>query len=171
MSFVGILIGSGPGQRIVILGTVALYGYLAVRRPDVARESFRGGVRMLTGLVTLVLAALLLASAVETLVPASTISALVGGSAGTPGVVLAGLLGGVLPGGPYAVYPIVSSVASNGAGTASVLAMLVGYGAIGLSRVSYGLVFFEAKIVATRVALGVAVAVIVALVAAGVLGA
>ncbi|MGA9402004.1 hypothetical protein [Haladaptatus sp.] len=115
MSIVDILIGSGPGQRIVILGTIVLYVYLSVRRPDAARESFESGARMLVGLATLVLAALLLASAIETLVPASAISRLVGGSAGTPGVVLAGLLGGVLPGGPYAVYPIISGVADNGA--------------------------------------------------------
>ncbi|MCO8243591.1 MULTISPECIES: hypothetical protein [unclassified Haladaptatus] len=170
MSIVDILIGSGPGQRIVILGTIVLYVYLSVRRPDAARESFESGARMLVGLATLVLAALLLASAIETLVPASAINGLVGGSAGTTGVLLAGVLGGVLPGGPYAVYPIISGVADNGARTASVLAMLVGYGAIGLGRVSYGLVFFETRIVAARVAVGVVVTVLVGLVAAGVLG-
>ena len=126
---------------------------------------------MLTGLLTLIVAALFLASAIETLVPAETIRSLVGSSAGPAGVVLAGLLGGVLPGGPYAVYPIIGGVAETGAGTASVLAMLVGYGAIGLSRTSYGLVFFRPRIVVARVGIGVAVTVVVALLAAGVAGA
>lgn len=171
MPVVDVLFGSGPGQRIVILGTIALYGYLAVRRPEDARESARRGASMLAGLLTLVVAALFLASAIETLVPAEAIRSLVGESAGPAGIVLAGLLGGVLPGGPYAVYPIIAGVAATGAGTASVLAMLVGYGAIGLSRTSYGLVFFRPRIVVARVAIGVAVTVAVALVAAGVVGA
>ena len=171
MSTIDVLFGSGPGQRLVILGTIALYGYLAVRRPEDARASAERGASMLTGLVTLIVAVLLLASAVGTLVPAEAIRSLVGTSAGPSGVVLAGLLGGVLPGGPYAVYPIISGVAEAGAGTASVLSMLIGYGAIGLARTSYGLVFFSPRIVAARVGLGVAVTVVVALVAAGVAGA
>ena len=148
MPLLDVLFGSGPGQQLVILGTLALYAYLAVSRPEDAR-----------------------ASAVQTLVPAESIRSTVGASAGPTGVILAGLLGGVLPGGPYAVYPIIAGVAATGAGTASVLAMLVGYGAIGLSRVSYGLVFFRPGLVAARVGIGVAVTVVVALVAAGVAGA
>lgn len=171
VSLLDLLVGSSIGQRVVVLGTLALYGYLVVRRPGDARASAESGARTLVSLATLILAALLLASAVETLVPPSAISGLVGGAAGTEGVVLAGFLGGVLPGGPYAVYPIVSSVAANGASTAAVLAMIVGYGGIGLARVSYGLVFFEARIVAARVAIGVVVTVLFAFLAAWVIGA
>ncbi|MFC6724963.1 hypothetical protein ACFQE1_11380, partial [Halobium palmae] len=64
MSLLDLLIGSGPGQRLVILGTLLIYAYLAVRRPEDARESARDGARMLVGLGTLIVAALFLASAV-----------------------------------------------------------------------------------------------------------
>lgn len=150
MPLVDLLIGSSIGQRIVIVGTIVLYASLVIRRPEAARESFAGGARMLVGLATLVIAALLLASAVETLVPASAISSLVGESAGPEGVVLAGLLGGVLPGDPYATYPVIQRIQESGAGTPAVLTMLLGYGLISIGRVPYGLVFFTPRVVVLR---------------------
>lgn len=164
MPLVDTLLGSGPGERLVIVGTVVLYVYLGVRRPADARASLERGGRMLLSLGTLILAALFLAAALGSLVPAATIAGYVGATAGLKGVVLAGLIGGVLPGGPYAVYPIVSGVAGSGATTASLLAMLTGYGAIELQRVSYGLVFFDPEVVAGRVVAGVVVTLAVAVV-------
>jgi uncharacterized membrane protein YraQ (UPF0718 family) len=116
-------------------------------------------------LFTLILAALLLASAIGTLVPTGAVESTLGESAGPGGIVLAGLLGGLLPGGPYAVYPIVAGIADQGAGLAAVLAMLTGYGAIGIGRVAYGLVFFDAEIVGMRLLLAVPITVLLSLVA------
>ncbi|GAA0292230.1 hypothetical protein [Halarchaeum salinum] len=171
MSVLDLLIGASAGQRIVVVGTLVLYGYLALRRPATARTAAERGTKTLVALATLVLAALLLASAVGQLLPRETVAGFVGGAAGTPGIALAGLIGGVLPGGPYAVYPLIAEVADSGAGLAAILALLIGYGAIGLLRVPYGLVFFEGRIVAARVAIGVGVTVAFAAVAAVVVGA
>ncbi|GAD53454.1 hypotheical conserved protein [Halarchaeum acidiphilum MH1-52-1] len=171
MSTLDLLIGSSTGQHVVVIGTLVLYGYLAVRRPDTAREAAERGAKTLVGLATLVLAALLLASAIGELLPREAVAGLVGHAAGASGIVLAGLIGGVLPGGPYAVYPIIAEVANSGAGLAAVLALLVGYGGIGLLRVPYGLVFFETRIVAARVAIGLGVTLAFAAIAAVVIGA
>jgi uncharacterized membrane protein YraQ (UPF0718 family) len=150
-----LLIGSGPGQRVVVLGAIALYGYLFVTRPGDAKAAVRNGLALFGRLFTLILAALLLASAVETLVPAEAIRGALGEAAGAGGTVLSGLLGGTIPGGPYAVYPLISGVGAAGAGVGAVLAMLIGYGAIGVGRIPYGLVFFDTKTVALRVAVAV----------------
>lgn len=165
MSAVDLLIGSSPGQRLVILGTVVVYGYLLVRRPADTRSSIESGTRTFVRLFTLILAALLLASAIGTLVPTGAVQSTLGESAGPTGVVVAGLLGGFLPGGPYAVYPIVAGVWEQGASTAAVVAMLTGYGAIGVIRASYGLVFFDAEVVGLRLLIAVPVAVLLSLVA------
>jgi len=165
MSALDLLIGSSPGQRLVILGTVLVYGYLSVRRPDDARTSVEEGTRTFLGLFTLILAALLLASAIGALVPTGAVQSTLGESAGPIGVVVAGLLGGFLPGGPYAVYPIIAGVSEQGASTAAVVAMLTGYGAIGVIRASYGLVFFDAEVVGVRLLVAVPVAVLLSLVA------
>ncbi|WP_135663060.1 hypothetical protein [Halorhabdus rudnickae] len=154
-STLDLLIGSGPGQRVVVLGAVVLYAYLFLTRPDDAKAAVGNGLRLFGRMFSLILAALALAAAIQTLVSASAIRHALGEAAGVGGSVLAGLIGGMLPGGPYAVYPIVSGVVAAGAGAAAAIAMLVGYGAIGLGRVPYGLVFFDVKTVALR--LGIAI--------------
>lgn len=165
MSWLNLLIGSGLSQRVVILGTVLLYVVLVVWRPTVARESARSGVGQFASLFILIVAALFLANAIGTLLPREAVARVLGSAAGPSGVVLAGLLGGLLPGGPYAVYPIVESVGRQGATFAAVVAMLVGYGAIGVGRVPYGLVFFDVRTVAARLLVGVVGTVLAALVA------
>ncbi|MFB6129119.1 MAG: hypothetical protein ABEJ47_05075 [Halorhabdus sp.] len=162
VSTLDFLIGSGPGQRVVVLGAVGLYGYLFVTRPEDATDAARDGLALFARMFTLVLAALLLASAIGALVPAETIRQVLGETAGVGGTILAGVVGGGLPGGPYAVYPIVSGVRAAGAGIAAVLALLIGYGAIGIGRVPYGLVFFDTKTVAIRLAIGVPTTAVVA---------
>ncbi|MFC6725732.1 hypothetical protein ACFQE1_15430, partial [Halobium palmae] len=65
-------------------------------------------------------------------------------------VVVAGVVAGLLPGGPYAIYPIIRRVQESGANTPAVLTMLLGYGLIGVGRVPYGLVFFSPAVVGLR---------------------
>ncbi|MFB6267110.1 MAG: hypothetical protein ABEI31_05585 [Halodesulfurarchaeum sp.] len=162
MALLELLIGSALSQQVVILGTIVVYGLLLYRQPDVARESAVGGLRQFVSLFTLIVAALFLASAIGTLIPRGAASHFLGEAAGPGGVVLAGLLGGFLPGGPYAVYPIVDGIADQGASLAAVIAMLTGYGAIGIGKVPYGLVFFDLPTVAIRLLVGVIGTVLVA---------
>lgn len=165
MQWVNLLVGSSWSQRIVILATILVYVYLVARRPEDARESVESGLRRFAGLVTLIVAALFLASAIGTLVPTELAESALGGDAGVRGVVLAGLLGGLVPGGPYAVYPIIQGIADQGASLAAVIAMMTGYGAIGIGRVAYGLVFFDVEIVGTRLVIGVLGTILVAVLA------
>lgn len=165
MQLVDLLIGSAWSQRIVILATALVYAYLLYARPADARAAAGQGFRRFLALFTLIVAALLLASAIGTLVPTDLAEGALGGGAGIRGVVLAGLLGGLLPGGPYAVYPIIQGIADQGASLAAVIAMVTGYGAIGIGRVAYGLVFFDVEIIGTRLVIGVLGTVLVAILA------
>lgn len=162
MQWVNLLLGRAWSQRIVIVSTILVYVYLVARRPTDARESVEKGGRRFAGLFTLIVAALFLASAIGTLVPTGLAHGTLGSAAGIRGVVLAGVLGGLLPGGPYAVYPIVQGIADQGASLAAVIAMVTGYGAIGIGRVAYGLVFFDVDIVGTRLVIGALGTIIVA---------
>ncbi len=159
-----LLLGRNWGQRALILVTIAVYLYLFLARPDDARRSLTGGLKMLAGLFTLILAAVLLASAIQTLIPAEVIQQHLGAEAGFTGVLTGGLLGGLLQGGPYGVYPIIRGLQEEGMSIAGVLAMLIGYGAIGGGRIVYGITFFESKIVAVRVALGIGLTILASLI-------
>lgn len=165
MQLLDLLFGTAWSQRVVILATIGVYGYLALERPTEAKASAEGGLRRFAGLFTLIVAALFLASAIGTLVPTDLAQGSLGEGAGISGVVLAGFLGGLLPGGPYAVYPIIEGIAAQGASLAAIIAMVTGYGAIGIGRVAYGLVFFDVETVGTRLAIGAAGTALVAVLA------
>lgn len=150
MSRLDLLVGRTWGQRVVVVGTLLLYAVLAATRPDVARASAASGVSTVAHLFTLIVAALLLASAIGTLLPEDRLQSSLGESAGPGQAALAGLVAGLLPGGPYAIYPIIESVGEGGADTPVVLTMLLGYGLVGVGRVPFGLVFFSSRIVALR---------------------
>lgn len=158
-----LVFGSGWGQRVVVVGAIALYGWLVLNDPATARASAASGLGTFGHLFTLILASLLIASALETVLPTDALAAYLGETAGARGVVLAGLLGGLLPGGPYATYPIIRGVADRGASYPAMLTMLVGYSTVGLGRVPFGLAIFDVWIVVARVALGVVITVAVGL--------
>jgi hypothetical protein len=158
-----LLFGRQWGQRVVVLGAVAVFIWLAFTDPNAARESAASGIGTFGRMFTLILASLLIASALETVLPRDALADWLGEAAGPKGVVLAGLLGGLLPGGPYGTYPIIRGVADRGASYPAMLAMLIGYSVIGLGRVPFGLAFFDAWIVLARVVIAVAVTVVLAL--------
>ncbi|AWB27667.1 hypothetical protein [Halococcoides cellulosivorans] len=163
-----LLVGASWGQRVVVIGAVVVYATLAVVDPATARSSAAGGIALFGRMASLVVASLLLANALGHALPEDRVAATLGAAAGTRGVVLAGLLGGLLPGGPYAVYPIVERVGDRGASAPAVVALLVGYSAIGVGRVPFGLGVFGPRIVLARLAIGVVGTVGVAVVLAAV---
>lgn len=57
-----------------------------------------------------------------------------------------GILAGLLQGGPYAVYPIIQSLSQKGAHISIIITMLIGYGAIGLSRIAYDFIFLNLRL-------------------------
>ncbi|HKL29754.1 MAG TPA: hypothetical protein VJ898_10880 [Natrialbaceae archaeon] len=161
------LIGGQWGQRVVVLGAVAVYAVLLVVDPTAARESAVRGLTTFGQLFTLIVASLLLASAIGTVLPREAITSRLGGTADAPHVVGAGILAGLFPGGPYAVYPIIESVSDRGAGYPAVLTMLLGYGLIGAGRIAFGLVFFGPAVVGIRLVLALVGTVVVGVATVG----
>lgn len=154
------IIGRNWGQRGIIIGTAVLYIYMLLFRPEDAITGLTNGVMMFLGLLTLIIAAIFLASAIQVLIPKDLIQKYLGPSAGLRGVLTGGLLAGLLQGGPYAVYPIIKGLQEEGVGLSVVISMLVGYSIIGSGRIVFGLAIFEAEIIAIRVVLGVSLAVV-----------
>lgn len=160
----GFIIGHNWGQRVIIIGAVIIYVYMSIFRPEDAKASAFRGLRTFAGLLTLIFAALLIASAIQVLIPPEAVQQYLGGKAGFQGVLLGGLLGGLIQGGPYAAYPIIKGLKDEGASIAVVVALLIGYGVIGSGRIAFGLAFFEPKVIATRVVMGVLLTIIAAII-------
>jgi len=160
MNILGFILGRSWPQRIIVLVAVGLYIYLGFTRAELAKKGITSSFRTSGGLLTLIFAALMISKAIDLLLPADTIMDWFGEEAGIKGVVTGGLLGGLLQGGPYAVYPIIKSLYDKGAHISVVIAMLMGYGAIGLARVPYGLVFLGPEIVGLRLLIAVPLTII-----------
>jgi uncharacterized membrane protein YraQ (UPF0718 family) len=158
------LIGRSWGHRVVIGATLLVYGWLALTDPAAAVRSAERGLGTFIRLFTLIVASLLLASALEQLLPEETVMRYLGSGTGATNTILAGLLGGALLGGPYATYPIMESVRKSGAGYTALVAMYVGYGVIGIGRVPFGLVIFSPEIVLIRLGFAVGLTVVASLV-------
>lgn len=160
---IDLVFGRQWGQRIVVIGAIVVYAWLAFNEPTTAQASAVSGVETFVQMFTLILASLLIASAIETLLPRDALAGWIGDAAGARGVVLSGLIGGVLPGGPYATYPIIRGVADRGASYPAMLMMLIGYSLIGLGRVPFGLAFFGIEIVVARLTIAVGATVVLSL--------
>lgn len=150
-----IIIGRNWSQRAIILGTFALYLYMFLVRKDDAKKGLKKGLNTFKGLLTLIFAAILLASAIRVLLPTNLVRLYLGPESGFIGVITGGMLGGIMQGGPYAVYPIIRGLQQTGVSLAIVIAMMVGYGAIGAGKIVYGLAFFNTKTIGIRVAVGI----------------
>ncbi len=154
------LFGDQWTQRVIIVGAIVLYTYLGITSPETARKGIIGSWKTFANLFTLIFAALMIANAIGLLLPAKTVMKWFGEEAGLKGVIRGGILGGLLQGGPYAAYPIIKSLYDKGAHISIVISMLIGYGAIGLSRLAYELIFFNFQILSIRLLITVPLTII-----------
>lgn len=68
------------------------------------------------------------------LVPREVVSRLLGTQAGMKGIFLATFLGAIMPGGPFASFPVVFALGRSGAGVGAMVSFLIAWAAIGVSR-------------------------------------
>ncbi len=158
------IIGRNWSQRAIIFTTLLLYIYMFLTRREDAEQSVKEGLNTFKSLLTLIFAAVLLASAIQILLPTEIVRSYLGPGSGFLGVILGGLLGGLMQGGPYAVYPIIKGLQQSGVSIAVIIAMMIGYGAIGSGKIVYGLAFFGTKIISLRVLIGIGLTLLASLV-------
>jgi uncharacterized membrane protein YraQ (UPF0718 family) len=160
MNLLLFIIGKNWAQRVIILGAIALYLYLLFNKPEAAKKGFSEALGSFFSLIPLIFAAILIAQAINILLPDKLIIQWFGDKSGIKGIISGGLLAGLLQGGPYAVYPIIQSLLQKGAHVSIVVTMLIGYGAIGLSRIAYDFIFFEPSIIGLRLLLAIPLTII-----------
>jgi uncharacterized membrane protein YraQ (UPF0718 family) len=160
MNFIIYFIGKNWAQRIIVLGTILLYLYLILDKPEIARKGFANSIRIFFELMPVIFAALLISQSITLLLPDEIIIKWFGQESGIRGIITGGLLAGLLQGGPYAVYPILQSLLQKGAHISIIVTMLIGYGAIGLSRIVYDFIFFEPQLVGLRLLITVPLTII-----------
>lgn len=118
---------------------------------------FRGGVHLL-GLklgaktiwdnLLLLLASFAVAGLARVLIPKELISQWLGAQAGFKGILLGCITGGIVPGSPYSVFPIVASFYEAGAGIGTIVGFVTAWSLWSVSRLP-----LEMSIIGPKVAL------------------
>ena len=143
---------------IIVWAIVAgLAGYAAMRRPSVHGPALRVAVDFLKPLAVRLPLAILAAGFIGQLLPAEAVSAALGDDTGLPGIALAGVNGGILPGGPMVTFPLVVSIYQVGAGTAQTVALLTAWSVYAVHRVlAFELPMMGLRFVLFRIAISLA---------------
>ena len=125
--------------QFLLLGVILILGSLAYTRGgwETVLAGFSSGLNILTRESVLLIAAFLTAGLLQSLVKKEFITNWLGREAGIKGILLACLGGGLIPGGPYAYYPIAGALLSSGAGLGVLVAFVSAKNLWSISRLPY----------------------------------
>ncbi len=119
---------------------------LARRRPEAVRPALIAAGAELKTIAWRIPFALLFAAFLAALLPPELVLRTVGGDTGLVGVVVATVVGALLPGGPFVSFPLALGLAERGAGTAQLVALLTSWSVLALQRA----VVFEVPLMGMR---------------------
>lgn len=102
-------------------------------REAVASEA-RDAAWTVAGVVPQLTLGILIAAFAQVVVPRDKVGRLLGEQSGLRGLVLATVFGVVMPGGPFASFPLVYALARSGADMGSLIAFLVAWATVSLGR-------------------------------------
>ncbi|MEN8243148.1 MAG: permease [Chloroflexota bacterium] len=104
----------------------------------------------------ILLLAFVIVGFVNVLSPQNLIEKLLGPDSGWQGLFLAEALGMILPGGPYAVFPLIGVIYLSGAGLGPVVTLITSWSMLALLTVTFELPFMGWRFTAVRWGLGLA---------------
>ena len=120
---------------------------------------FRGGVH-LTGLklgaetiwdnLPILLASFAVAGLARVLIPRGVISQWLGAQAGFKGILLGCIAGGIVPGSPYSVFPIIASFYEAGAGMGTIVGFITAWSLWSVSRLPLEMGIIGPKVTLVR---------------------
>ena len=124
------------GATLVLWLIAALLGLLAYARRDGRhREAGVFALGQFVSLMPRLALALLTAGFLSSLVPSETIAAWLGAESGLYGILLATLLGALMPGGPVIVFPVAVLLVGAGAGLPQLVSFITAWSVFAAHRV------------------------------------
>ncbi len=140
-------IGKVFDTTTVGFGLIALILFILIwlKDPSAATESAKGGLALFVRYSFLIIFSMMVAAMLPALVSKEVIARYLGGASGWRGVLLGTLIGGLMPGAPYAVFPFIAGLMKLGMGIAPAVSMVCAWGLWSIGRVP-----FEAAIMGTR---------------------
>lgn len=134
--------GGKMTQTTIILSIVALILFVINSRITGKQyDGLKSGLQQFLKTAPLIIGAFILAGFIEVLIPREFVHNWLSKEAGLKGVVLGTFGGMLLAVGPYAFFPIVSSIMASGAGLGTIISMITGWTLLGLSKMPYETAF------------------------------
>jgi uncharacterized membrane protein YraQ (UPF0718 family) len=120
-----------------------------------AGEGLKQGGIMLKKIWLLLIIAFGVAGMIQVLVPKELVSEYLGTSAGYKGILIAWLIGSIIPGAPYVILPLCASLLARGAGIGPIVSMVLASSLIGVTRIPYEIAFIGWQFSLVRVIGGI----------------
>ena len=131
----------------LILAAVAivLLAVAFVRGRDLPLAGLTAAWQTLWRNMAILLLGFLIAGFVQVLVPKELISRWMGAQSGAKGVLVACVVGGLMPGSPYAVFPLVATLYKAGAGMGAVVGLISAWSLWSVSRLPVEIALIDAR--------------------------
>lgn len=144
-------------QANAILGVLAaLLLFYAVRRGK-ALEGLRIAISSLRRTLAVLLVAFLIIGYVNVLGTEELIQSWIGPESGWSGLIVGTLVGMLLPGGPYVVFPLIGVLYQGGAGIGAAVALITSWAMLAFISVAFELPLMGWRFAAIRWGLGLPV--------------
>ena len=139
---------------ILVLIALFLLAYAWRREDGSHRRGLLQGWQTLKRTWLLLLVAFLIVGYINVLSPQALIQQWLGPESGWNGLLLAELIGLLLPGGPYVVFPLIAVLFEAGAGLGPAVTLVTSWAMLALISVTFELPFMGWRFTAVRWGLG-----------------
>lgn len=134
------------GQLIIAVLALACFALAARRGRPTARRALAETKDSIFRILPMLAVAMPMAAFLSALIPENIASGWLGPESGVPGLLLASFAGGLIPGGPYASFPLVLTFLKAGAGPAQMVALITGWAVLAFHR----MVVWELPVLGSR---------------------
>jgi len=121
-----------------------------VRERGLAQSGLSVAAQTLWRNLPILLLGFIIAGLVQVLVPRQVISRWLGEQAGTQGVLIACVVGGLMPGPPYAVFPLIAAFYQSGAGPGAVVGFVSAWALWSVSRLPVEMALIDPQVALVR---------------------
>jgi len=135
---------------VLIVLALILLGYAYLQQDGSHIEGIKDGWKTLKRTAPLLLSAFVIVGYVEVLSPQDLIQHWIGPQSGLSGIAIAEGVGLLLPGGPYAVFPIIAVLYGAGAGLGPTITLVTSWATLAFISVSFELPFMGWRFTVVR---------------------
>jgi uncharacterized membrane protein YraQ (UPF0718 family) len=142
---------SMDSTTLVLIGIAA--GLLIVaflRDVDLPMEGLRSAGQTLWRSLPILLLGFIIAGLVQVLIPKELVTEWLGNEAGLRGIIIGSLVGGLVPGSPYAVFPIVGGFYKSGAGIGAVVSFITAWSLWSITRLPVEMALIDPQVALIR---------------------